>query len=231
MGVRSKRRSKYFEMTELLLIRHGETLWNQQRRMQGQNDSPLTPTGLEQARKLARRLKDVAFSALYSSDLRRAHETARCIADATGHEVIADRGLRERSFGIFEGLTNDEIRARHPEDYVLFDNFFASAHGPSFPNHLYTIAAQSGGAHDNPTIPLDLLRDLHIVDTPGTNSIERMEEALAPFDPRPHWGKLFTLAPAVLRSRIERRSDFTALADRHDPGGKFRNAFLNEFVF
>ena len=107
-------------MTAILLIRHGETLWNQQRRMQGQNDSPLTPNGIEQARKLARRLKDVAFSALYSSDLGRARETARCIADATGHEVVADRGLRERSFGIFEGLTNAEIQLRHPEDYVLF---------------------------------------------------------------------------------------------------------------
>jgi probable phosphoglycerate mutase len=107
-------------MTEILLIRHGETLWNQQGRMQGQNDSPLTPTGLEQARKLARRLKDVAFTALYSSDLGRAHQTARCIADATGHDIIADQGLRERSFGIFEGLTNAEIRVRHPGDYAIF---------------------------------------------------------------------------------------------------------------
>ena len=107
-------------MTDILLIRHGETLWNQQRRMQGQNDSPLTPNGLEQARKLARRLKDVAFTALYSSDLGRAHQTARCIADATGHDVIADQGLRERHFGIFEGLTNAEIQTRHPKDYVLF---------------------------------------------------------------------------------------------------------------
>lgn len=107
-------------MTELLLIRHGETLWNQQGRMQGQNDSPLTPLGLQQARQLARRLKNVSFTALYSSDLGRAHQTARCIADATGHEIVADEGLRERHFGIFEGLTNTEIRNRHPELYELF---------------------------------------------------------------------------------------------------------------
>src|SRR5918996_6105843 len=121
-------------MTEILLIRHGETLWNQQRRMQGQNDSPLTPNGLEQARKLARRLKDVAFTALYSSDLGRAHQTARCIADATGHDVIAERGLRERDFGIFEGLTNAEIKARYPEDYELFAKrlpHYAMARGES----------------------------------------------------------------------------------------------------
>ena len=88
--------------------------------MQGQRDSPLTPTGLHQARQLARRLKDARFAALYASDLGRAHQTARCIADASGHEVIAEPGLRERDFGIFEGLTNNEIRQRYPEDYELF---------------------------------------------------------------------------------------------------------------
>ena len=107
-------------MTELLLIRHGETLWNQQGRMQGQHDSPLTALGLQQARQLASRLKDVAFAALYASDLGRAHQTARCIADSTGHEIIADRDLRERSFGIFEGLTNEEIKTRYPDHYAPF---------------------------------------------------------------------------------------------------------------
>jgi probable phosphoglycerate mutase len=107
-------------MTEILLIRHGETLWNQEHRMQGQHDSPLTPLGLQQARQLAIRLKGVAFTALYSSDLGRAHQTARCIADVTGHEVVTDVSLRERSFGIFEGLTNREIEARYPEEYAHF---------------------------------------------------------------------------------------------------------------
>jgi len=88
--------------------------------MQGQQDSPLTAMGMNQARQLARRLKPVEFTALYSSDLGRAHQTARCIADETGHEVVAETGLRERSFGIFEGLTNTEIKLRHPEDYELF---------------------------------------------------------------------------------------------------------------
>ena len=107
-------------MTEILLIRHGETLWNQQGRMQGQHDSPLTPLGLTQARQLARRLKNVAFTTLYSSDLGRAHQTARCIADVTGHEIVADERLRERHFGIFEGMTNNEIKSRHPELHELF---------------------------------------------------------------------------------------------------------------
>jgi probable phosphoglycerate mutase len=121
-------------MTEILLIRHGETLWNQQGRMQGQNDSPLTALGLQQARLLARRLKNVRFAALYASDLGRAHQTARCIADETGHEIVADRGLRERCFGIFEGLTNAEIEKRYPEHYAPFaarEPHFAMPQGES----------------------------------------------------------------------------------------------------
>ena len=107
-------------MTEILLIRHGETVWNEQGRMQGQHDSPLTPLGLQQARQLGRRLKHVSFTALYSSDLGRAHQTARCIADATGHDIVADEGLRERHFGIFEGMTNTEIKNAYPDLYEHF---------------------------------------------------------------------------------------------------------------
>jgi probable phosphoglycerate mutase len=121
-------------MTQVLLIRHGETEWNQQRRMQGQQDSPLTPLGLQQARQVARRLRDVPHAALYSSDLGRAHQTARCIADQTRHENVSDRGLRERCFGIFEGLTNAEIEVRHPDLYPHFasrDPHFAMPGGES----------------------------------------------------------------------------------------------------
>ena len=107
-------------MTRVVLIRHGETLWNQQGRMQGQQDSPLTPLGISQARMLAARMKGMDFTTLYSSDLGRAHQTARCIADETGHDIMIDGRLRERSFGIFEGLTNAEIAVRYPEDSALF---------------------------------------------------------------------------------------------------------------
>jgi probable phosphoglycerate mutase len=145
-------------MAEILLIRHGETLWNQQGRMQGQSDSALTATGLHQARQLARRLKEVAFSALYSSDLGRAHQTARCVADETGHEVIADRGLRERDFGIFEGLTNAEIKARHPEDYELFakrDPHYVMAGGESaarFRERVMATIERIANDHDGETV-------------------------------------------------------------------------------
>ena len=108
-------------MAEILLIRHGETVWNLQRRMQGQQDSPLTPLGLQQARQVARRLRAVPHAALYTSDLGRAHQTARCIADETKHEIVSEPGLRERSFGIFEGLTNAELEVRHPDLHALFE--------------------------------------------------------------------------------------------------------------
>jgi probable phosphoglycerate mutase len=121
-------------MTELLVVRHGETEWNLQGRMQGQQDSPLTPLGLQQARQLARRLRDVPHAALYSSDLGRAHQTARCVADETKQGIVSDKGLRERTFGIFEGLTNAEIQVKHPDLYVPFsrrDPHFAMPGGES----------------------------------------------------------------------------------------------------
>lgn len=107
-------------MTELILIRHGETAWNREYRMQGHTDTKLSETGLAQAAALARRLSERRFSALYSSDLSRARQTAQAIADATGHAIRVDRELRERVFGIFEGLTFDEIAQRYPEHLARF---------------------------------------------------------------------------------------------------------------
>lgn len=107
-------------MTTLLLIRHGETLWNTERRMQGQGDSPLTERGRWQARQLGLRMKDLPFSVLYSSDLPRAALTAAEIAAVTGHVIINDERLRERHFGVFEGLTQAEMRVREPEMYERF---------------------------------------------------------------------------------------------------------------
>lgn len=88
--------------------------------MQGQQDSPLTDLGVRQAQQVARRLKSVSFAALYSSDLGRAYRTAVSIAEETGHAVIVDERLRERHFGIFEGLTGPEMKERHPDHYERF---------------------------------------------------------------------------------------------------------------
>lgn len=95
--------------TELYLVRHGETLWNRERRIQGHRDVPLSPLGKWQAEVLARRLATVPFAAVYSSDLARARETAEAVGRAVGKAVIPLRQLRERCLGEWEGKTLAEI--------------------------------------------------------------------------------------------------------------------------
>jgi probable phosphoglycerate mutase len=107
-------------MTELILIRHGETIWNEQGRWQGHLDSDLTATGLQQAEALAERLATVRFDALYSSDLGRAWRTAERIASRTGRAVIAEPGLRERGLGVLQGLTYAEIEEQYPAEFKHF---------------------------------------------------------------------------------------------------------------
>jgi 2,3-bisphosphoglycerate-dependent phosphoglycerate mutase len=118
LHLRSSAFSKHFvpvsHHTRLILIRHGETRWNVEQRIQGQGDSPLTELGVEQARALARRLARERFDRLIASDLGRAMQTAQEIATVTGHEIIPDTGLRERHFGEGEGLTYVEIDRRYP---------------------------------------------------------------------------------------------------------------------
>lgn len=103
------------EPTRIILIRHGETSWNVQQRIQGLTDIPLNEEGVWQAGRLARSLADAGLSAIYSSDLDRAYQTAMAVAKVTGLTVQKDVGLRERGFGVFEGHTWDEIAARWPE--------------------------------------------------------------------------------------------------------------------
>ncbi|KPK80518.1 MAG: hypothetical protein AMJ81_11975 [Phycisphaerae bacterium SM23_33] len=100
---------------ELIVIRHGETVWNRQARLQGQKDPDLSPKGVAQAEMLAERVARESFAALISSDLKRAMQTAEAIGRRTGHKVIPEPGLRERSFGLFEGLTWEQIEQRYPD--------------------------------------------------------------------------------------------------------------------
>jgi probable phosphoglycerate mutase len=101
--------------TTLLVIRHGETVLNVEKRYQGHGDSPLTETGRNQVSALGRRMAKMEFDTLISSDLGRAQQTASIIADYTGHSVKTDSRLRERNYGVLEGLTVPEINARHSE--------------------------------------------------------------------------------------------------------------------
>lgn len=101
-------------MTRLLLVRHGETGWNLDRRYQGQRDIALNATGLKQAERLRERLADEDIVAAYSSDLQRAMHTAMTIVSHRCLEVVPCRELRELDFGGFEGLTFEEIEQRFP---------------------------------------------------------------------------------------------------------------------
>jgi probable phosphoglycerate mutase len=100
--------------TRFIVVRHGETEWNVAARIQGYQDSPLTAKGREQAEAIGERLAREQFDVLVASDLGRAMDTARAIARRTGHEIIPDARLRERSFGVGEGLTYEEIDKRYP---------------------------------------------------------------------------------------------------------------------
>ncbi|HNB47344.1 MAG TPA: histidine phosphatase family protein [Burkholderiaceae bacterium] len=105
----------YSEMTRILAIRHGETTWNVDSRIQGQLDIGLNDLGRRQAQRAAQQLADEALDAIYSSDLQRAHDTAQALAQHSGVALRADAGLRERRFGVFEGRTFAEIDAEWPE--------------------------------------------------------------------------------------------------------------------
>jgi probable phosphoglycerate mutase len=96
-------------VTTILLARHGETDWNRQSRFQGHADEPLNEAGRAQARRLAVKLLDQPIAAVYSSDLRRASETAEIVAAALQLPIVLDRRLREIHVGSWQGRTSDEL--------------------------------------------------------------------------------------------------------------------------
>jgi alpha-ribazole phosphatase len=101
-------------MTMLLLVRHGQTLWNEQSRYLGWSDLALNELGKRQTQALVEQLADREFKAIYSSDLQRATDVARAIARRSHRVVRPDSRLREMAFGSIEGLTFDEAQARQP---------------------------------------------------------------------------------------------------------------------
>ena len=103
------------DSTRIVAIRHGETTWNVDTRIQGHLDIPLNATGRQQAARMAHALRDEPIAAVYASDLTRAWETAEYLGRAHGLEVTAEEGLRERGFGDFEGKTFAEIEALLPD--------------------------------------------------------------------------------------------------------------------
>lgn len=111
------------EATRLVVLRHGETAWNAAQRIQGHTDEPLNERGRRQAERLAQALAGEGLTHVYASDLARARATAEAVAQASGvHGVTIEPGLRERAFGMFEGLTYAEVQERWPEDVRRWRN-------------------------------------------------------------------------------------------------------------
>ena len=112
--------SLVLQITRILAVRHGETAWNRDTRIQGHTDIALNDHGRWQADRLAQALGEEPIAAFYASDLSRARETAEAVARRHGARVHTHTGLRERSFGHFEGQTWAELESRHPEEALAW---------------------------------------------------------------------------------------------------------------
>ena len=108
------------EPTRLFLVRHGQSTWNQEHRIQGQLDPPLSDEGRRQARRLGQRLAGRHFVAAYASDLKRALQTAELIGEAIGIEPIPLASLREIYLGGWEGLNTEEMAQRYPDAWAAW---------------------------------------------------------------------------------------------------------------
>jgi probable phosphoglycerate mutase len=141
-------------MTELILIRHGETDWNRELRFQGQVDVPLNAVGHEQALRVARRLAGTAVHRIYCSDLLRTQQTAQPTAMQLALDSIADAGLREQNFGAVDGMRVDDIKAQHAaawDQWIRFDADYAFTGGESTRQfHARVMAALRGIAASHP---------------------------------------------------------------------------------
>ena len=148
------------QATRILAIRHGETLWNVDSRIQGHLDIGLNDTGRWQAERLGLALKDEPIAAIYASDLSRAHDTALAVSRHTGVPVQVEPGLRERSFGEFEGRTFAEIETELPAQAQRWrqrDPAFTPAGGESLlmlEARVLSVAARLAAQHPGEQIAL-----------------------------------------------------------------------------
>lgn len=106
--------------TRLCIVRHGETAWNAEHRVQGQLDIPLNDVGLRQAQAVGKVLGKERFDVIYASDLERTRQTAAPTARLLAMEVLLDKELRERHYGMFERLTYAEVKVKHAAEYARF---------------------------------------------------------------------------------------------------------------
>lgn len=147
-------------VTQILAIRHGETDWNVQQRLQGHTDIPLNARGMAQAARLAAALQHEPLQAIYSSDLSRALATATPFAQRQGLTVTPEPALRERCFGSFEGLSYTEIDQQWPQEAAAWrrrDPAFAPPGGetlPAFQERCVQAVLKLAAAHPGQTIAL-----------------------------------------------------------------------------
>jgi 2,3-bisphosphoglycerate-dependent phosphoglycerate mutase len=120
MALNVKKGRKMKSGTELIVVRHGETIWNADQRMQGHLDVPLNERGRRQAQAAAAHLAGERIDKIYCSDLERAVETADIIRDGRDVEMIRDRRLRELHMGTFQGMTQSEARTHHGDAWERF---------------------------------------------------------------------------------------------------------------
>jgi len=133
-------------MLDILLIRHGETDWNVDKRLQGHIDIPLNAEGQRQAAALGRVLENEPLDAIYASDLQRARDTAQAVATLQGKTVQIDPALRERCYGGFEGLQHHDIEQRYPEDFAAWKSRELDARYPAGERIAETMREFSGRA-------------------------------------------------------------------------------------
>lgn len=111
--------------TTLYLARHGQTIWNSEKRMQGWEDSPLSPRGVLEAQSLQKRIKGIPFDAIYASDIGRAMHTAEIVLGERNQSIQPCPGLREMHFGVLEGLCFTSAETDYPE---AFKNLWETPH-------------------------------------------------------------------------------------------------------
>lgn len=109
-------------MAKIYLIRHGETTWNREKRLQGHLDIGLNERGYWQADRLGEYLANRSVAAVVSSDLSRAVDTAKAVAKHYGLDLQYDQRLRERHYGLMQGLSHDEIADKHPRNHLAWKN-------------------------------------------------------------------------------------------------------------
>ncbi len=180
---------------KVLLLRHGRTSWNAQRRFQGQADPPLDEVGRAQAYEVAELIAALRPGLLVSSDAARAMQTAEIVGEVAGHSVVADARLRERSLGHWEGLTRDEVEERYPDEYAdWIGGRDVSRRGGETREQ---VAARAGAAFaELPDIATIVLVTHSATSMALTNSLLAIPQAVHPLGPLAncHWSELYAEA-------------------------------------